>query len=51
MCSSDLVNYYIDPDALKGGNPQVGAGLKAFWVAMKRKGYELGIVLDAGRAA
>lgn len=44
------VIYYIDPDALKGGNPQVGAGLKAFWVAMKRQGYELGIVLDAGRS-
>lgn len=45
------VNYYMDPDGLKGGNPQVGAGLKAFWSAMKRQGYELGIVLDAGRAA
>ena len=45
------LNYYIDPDALKGGNPQVGAGLKAFWYAMKRQGYKLGIVLDAGRAA
>lgn len=44
------VIYAVDPDGLKGGNPQVGAGLKAFWFAMKHQGYELGIALDAGRA-
>lgn len=44
------VNYYIDPDALKEDHPQVGAGLKAFWSAMKRQGYALGIALDAGRS-